>query len=130
MSQIDYVQWKRTTTVLKSQNKLDPVLLPNDYTEFKQYALETTVPNTKMTFHRLLTPNHQYVLDMDRISTSCPTFIVCRNTNTRPNRRLHTVSIPSTTKRLNKNDAPFKFCHPLSIYTIPLHLKRRFYTVC
>ena len=130
MSQNDYLQWKRTTTVLKLQNEMEPVLLPNDYTEFKQYALETTIPNTKMTFHRLLSPNHRYVLEMDRVATTCPTFIVCRNTNTRPNRKLHGVSIPWTTKRLNKVDVPLKFCSPLSIYTVPLHLKRRFYTNC
>lgn len=106
MSQSDYIQYKKTQQMLTNQSKLTPILYPTAYTMFEQYAIETTVPNTKLRHSRLIAPNTVSVLEMDKTLTTCPTFIVCKNTNTRPNRVLNTTSIPMPTYRLNKINTP------------------------
>jgi hypothetical protein len=117
MSQCDYIEFIRTGDIL-GINKLDHILTGQDYTTFERFALETTVPNIKNSFSRLMpqnTPTFQAifpntdpvrvdVFDMEKkVSTTCPTFKLCNNTNTRPNRVLNSVSLPKPTYRLNKN---------------------------
>jgi hypothetical protein len=107
MSQSDYIKYKKTQQVLNEQTKFPKVIGTSDYTNFEKYTIETTVPNIKLRYSRLIAPSTISVLDMDKnfINNSThtyPTFILCRNTNTRPNRVLNTVSKPSPTLRLNK----------------------------
>jgi hypothetical protein len=106
MSQSDYIQYKKTQQVLFDQKKLPQILEPNNYTTFEKYTVETTVPNTKLRHSRLIPTSTVSVLEMDRKTTNCPTFTMCKNTQTRPNRVLNTISKPEPTYRLNKINKP------------------------
>ena len=106
MSQSDYIQYKRTQAMLKEQTKLPKVLEQRVFTDAEQYQIETTIPNTKLRYSRLLPPNTQSVFGMERKMSSCPSFILCKDTDTRPNRVLNTESLPAPTFRLNKNYQP------------------------
>lgn len=98
MSQSDYIQLKRTTVVLKSNQtnqsqkakRLPPVLETGDYTDFESYNLETTVSNTKNTFSRLTLPSNKKIFNMEKNVANCTTFPLCINTNQRVNRVLNT----------------------------------------
>ena len=85
MSQSDYIKYKKTSQELKI-NKLPAVLEPDDYISYKEYALENSIKNTKLNYNQLQPPNKTIVLGMEKTVTNCPTFITCKNTNTRPNR--------------------------------------------
>lgn len=86
MSQSDYIRYKKTGTQLKI-NKLDPVLNNQDYLAYTDYNLENTITNTKINYNHLTLPNTQNVFNMERPNiANCPNFILCQNTNTRPNR--------------------------------------------
>lgn len=91
MSQSDYIQFKKTAQVLKAPTELRPVLDPSDYTDFKMYNLETTVTNTKNAFSRLVPSTNRYFFDIEKKVSTCPTFTLCTNTNTRGNRVLNTA---------------------------------------
>jgi hypothetical protein len=94
MSQSDYIKYKKTGNILKissieptANGELDPVLTPSNYVSFKNYTLENTIINTKSTYNLLTPSGEQIVFNMDRPSaSSCTQFILCNNTNTRPNR--------------------------------------------
>ena len=87
MSQSDYLKYKRVSTALKidGNDKL-PVFDSQNYVNYKQYALENTIDNTSVLYNRITPANRRVVFNMDKNATNCPTFIVCRNTNSRPNR--------------------------------------------
>jgi len=90
MSQSDYIKFKRISTKLAVDNKLvynkqPPVFAVGDYIDFKQYYLENTVMNTSPTYNYIVPTGHQIIFNMDKVVSSCPTFI-CSNTNRRPNR--------------------------------------------
>ena len=113
MSQSDYIKFIRTADILRNR-KLPSVLNENDYISYEQYALETTIINTKNSFSRLLPQNPQNInitpstnnvylntdptrvdiFDIEKKVSSCPTFIMCQNTNTRPNRVLNSPGLP------------------------------------
>jgi hypothetical protein len=82
MSQSDYIKYKRVATQLKI-DKLAPVLSNEQYTDFKQYSIENTITNTDTLLNELLTPNTNIIFNMQKNISSCPTFPVCINTNTR-----------------------------------------------
>ena len=91
MSQGDYIKFKKTALILKNNstkalNELPPVLTPELYTAFTTYNLETTVSNTKNTYNRLLPSGKKNFLDIEKNVSNCSTFILCKNTNNRPNR--------------------------------------------
>lgn len=85
MSQSDYIKFKNTSFQLKQQN-LAPVLSSNQYQSFVSYQLANTITNNKITYNKLIQPNKQIVFGMETKITNCPTFILCKNTNTRENR--------------------------------------------
>jgi hypothetical protein len=87
MSQSDYIKYKKTGVQLKTLSKQPSVLTPKTYTAYMNYNLENTIPNTKITYNRLIPANRQIVFGAERSVTSCPTFAVCGGTNTRANRR-------------------------------------------
>ena len=97
MSQSDYIKYKRTQTMLKEQMKMNKILNSQDYTNHETYSIETTVSNTKIRPSRLILPNTISVMEMEKRVTSCPTFILCKNTNTRPNRVLNSFKPPAAT---------------------------------
>jgi hypothetical protein len=87
MSQSDYIQFKKTSRQLKDLAKMPSVLWPSFYTQAVSYNFETTVPNTKVVYHQLVPPNRQIIFDMERAVTSCPTFLYCKDTHARVNRK-------------------------------------------
>lgn len=97
MSQSDYIQRKKIATKLSGItktpiNKSDfpNVLNSQEYTDFSQYQMLNTVVNTKITPNELVSPNHQIIFNMDVLnSNNCPSFVLCRNTNSRQNRKLN-----------------------------------------
>jgi hypothetical protein len=110
MSQSDYIKFIKTAEILQNR-KLRPILSQNAYISYEQYALETTIINTKNSFSRLLpqnstiTPstNNVYlntdptrvkIFDIEKKVSTCPTFIMCQNTNKRPNRVLNSPGLP------------------------------------
>jgi hypothetical protein len=96
MSSSDYTQFKKTGVILKNLVDEPYVLDDSEYTAFMNYNLENTVTNSKIVYNKLNQPNHQMVFNMDRMNTNCPTFALCRQTNTRPNRKniLRTQAAP------------------------------------
>ena len=88
MSQSDYLQFKKTSRLLKDQADFDPVFAPSDYIAGKDFNLETTILNTKQTNNILTHSSKQIVFGMERTTGgNCPTFILCTGTNSRANRR-------------------------------------------
>ena len=125
MSQSDYIRFKKTAQVLKAPTKLLPVLDHSDYTAFTTYNLETTITNTKNAFSRLLLPANKYFFDIEKKVSTCPTFTLCVNTNTRENRVLNKaqkiVFVNGTTTHYvpdkTYSSAPNKLYRSLKNYT-------------
>jgi hypothetical protein len=90
MSQSDYIKNKRVGTVLQQFNANpanDPAVLESqDYVNYKEYSLVNSVVNTKPIFSELTQTNYTVVFDMEKAVSTCPTFPICKNTNTRANR--------------------------------------------
>lgn len=100
MSQSDYIKFKKTALILKQNsttvlNDLPSVLTPELYTAFTTYNLETTVSNTKNSYNRLLPSGRKIFLDIEKNVSNCSPFILCKNTNTRPNRIQNTFQNPT-----------------------------------
>jgi hypothetical protein len=90
MSQSDYITYKRTQIEWKL-GKLPTVLDPSQYESFKDYALENTVINQKLSYSQLQPVNTQNIYNMVVPQTKynqCSPFLLCNNTNIRPNRIL------------------------------------------
>ena len=90
MSQSDYIRYKKVSNQLLEVNKLNAILDSQDYTQFKQYYLESNIPNTNITFNQLNLQGYTNVFDINKKIKYCPTnnFIMCNNTNIRDNRVL------------------------------------------
>lgn len=97
MSQSDYLKYKRVSNQLRIDNQIDagmtktnqlPVFTSQTLLNYKQYALNNTIVNTKKTLNRLTPTTRQRVYDMDKVVGGCPTFIVCKDTQDRNNRAL------------------------------------------
>jgi hypothetical protein len=89
MSQSDYLKYKRLSVELRvdsSYNKMPPVFESHKYLDYKQYVLENTIVNTKTIYNRITPSGEQIVFNMNKKSTNCPSFLVCSNTQKRPNR--------------------------------------------
>ena len=91
MSQSDYIKFKRAATKLSIDNKSTgnkeaPVFESGDYIEFKQFNLENTILDSSPTYNYIVPAGRQIVFNMDKVVSSCPAFVVCSQTNTRPNR--------------------------------------------
>lgn len=100
--QNNYIDYLRDSTILKQQNELNPVLNSSDYINFKNFTLVNTIPNTKIRFSELLLNNKKEIYGMDRNTTNCSNFPLCRNTNARVNRKLNSAQLPTPTFRMNK----------------------------
>jgi hypothetical protein len=87
MSQSDYIKYKKISTELKSLNKYPSVLQEDDYNLFKEYSLENTIQNTKLTFNQFQPPGFTIINGMEKKVTNCPNFPTCKDTNTRSNRK-------------------------------------------
>jgi len=104
MSQNNYIDFLRDTTILKEPTKnLRPILSSSEYIKFKGYSVEKDVENTKLSYSELLPSGTQKIFDIKRNVMHCPHIEMCLDTNTRPNRTLHTEQLPVPTQRFNKN---------------------------
>ena len=93
MSQSDYIKYKRVASILKMEavqtdhHELAPVLSGQEYTDYKQYDIETNVVNVLTLYNEsknLATQN--IIFGMTMTKEHCPVFKLCSDTNTRPNR--------------------------------------------
>jgi len=108
MSQSDYLALKKAQVILKNQ-KLPAVLPPTLYTSFASYNLETSVPNTKNIYSRLLPSGKTNIYKMEKSIVNCPTFAMCVNTNQRPNRVLNSKYNPDPVNKFPVNPKIHKF---------------------
>ena len=97
MSQGDYIKRKQVAQTLRAdggsvQNSQPAVFSAHDLLMYKQYQIINNDSNTILNYNLLTAPGKILVFDIERNVTNCPTFVVCRNTNTRPNRVLRTVA--------------------------------------
>jgi len=97
MSQGDYIKRKQVAQTLRADglhtpNRFPPVFSSQDLLKYQQYQIINNDSNTILNYNLLTSPGKIMVFDMERNVTNCPTFVVCRNTNTRPNRVLRTVA--------------------------------------
>ena len=90
MSQSDYLQRKKLGTELKTSNqtKFPNSIDSQNYTLYKQYTLENTVKNTSKLYNQLLQNGRIRVFNMEISTNTCPTYTICKNTQTRPYRKL------------------------------------------
>ena len=89
MSQSDYLKYKHVSTRLRVDNnttRQPPVFASNTLTQNQQYALLNSITNTKPRYNQLVLPGRQPVFNMEKVVGGCPTFPVCKDTNTRTNR--------------------------------------------
>lgn len=87
MSQSDYIKYKKTSIELTSLNKYPPVFQEDIYNSFKEYSLENTIQNTKLTFNQLQPPGKIIINNMEKTVSNCPQFPICKDTHTRSNRK-------------------------------------------
>lgn len=95
MSQSDYLKYKKTATVLKQQNEMPKVLNSQELSEYKMFSLENTITNTIMTRNTLILPGTVRIFGINKKVSNCPSFQVCSSTNTRTNRKLNSVDVPT-----------------------------------
>lgn len=105
MSQSDYIRYKKTSNKLSEVKKMDNILSSQDYIEFKQYTLESSIVNTLPTLNQIALPNQNRIFDIERKITSCPinNFKICNKTQNRPNRKLNAIDISGIVPKLNQH---------------------------
>lgn len=111
-TQSEYISHKKITFQLENQNKLPPVLGSNLYTLCKQYAI---------------------VNDNGVQTNSCPVFIMCRNTNTRPNRVLVTSSLfnfPVKFSKFKEGKICFNCCYNSQYNLYTTNNKNTLFSAC
>jgi hypothetical protein len=96
MSQSDYIKRKQVAQTLRADGLNAPISFPavfssQELLKYKQYQIVNNDSNTKIDYNLITPTGKKIVFDMERNVTNCPTFVVCRNTNTRPNRVLNPV---------------------------------------
>jgi hypothetical protein len=117
MSQSDFINYKKTSNELKNQTIQSSVYTTKEYINFKKYSLENTIQNKRIKYNQLLPTNNKLVFGMEKKTTNCPSFILCNNTNTRPNRKLlsgcqitPTPIRPLNEKQINKQITKLDIC--------------------
>jgi hypothetical protein len=93
MSQSDYIQLQRNATILRNQSDLESILTSEELTNFKSFAIKNTNVNTRPTYGQLLATGKQRIMNMEVSATNCSQFIVCKNTQLRPNRKVTMTDI-------------------------------------
>ena len=97
MSQGDYVKRKQVAQMLRADgfhtpNRLPAIFSSQDLLKYQQYQIINNDSNTKLNYNLITPTGKKIVFDMERNVANCPTFVVCKDTNTRPNRVLRTVA--------------------------------------
>lgn len=87
MSYSDYLNFKKTTQILKELDKFDSTLDSDIYTRFKSFNLQTTIVNNNAINNKLYLPNKpQIVFDIEKSTVNCPQFNLC-DSGSRVNRK-------------------------------------------
>ena len=88
MSQSDYIRYKKISNKLLEVKKLNSILDSQDYTDFKQYYLESNIENNKPLLNKLSISGQSVIFDMNLNIEDCPKtqFTMCKKTNNRANR--------------------------------------------
>jgi hypothetical protein len=95
MSQSDYIKYKKISYELKSLSKFPSTLETGDYTRFLEYSSENAYANPKPSYNLLTQNTNKIIFGMEKNTTNCPSsFTICKDTNSRVNRVLSTVSNP------------------------------------
>jgi len=97
MSQGDYIKRKQVAQTLRADglntpNRFPAVFSSQDLLKYQQYQVINNDSNTNINYNLITPAGKTIVFDIERNVANCPTFVVCRNTNTRPNRVLRTVA--------------------------------------
>jgi len=90
MSQSDYLKRKRLATTLHNDSTRMPIFDAQMLVDFKQFSLENTIVSDSNPLNRILPANKQLIFHIETGVSSCPPFIVCSGTQSRPNRVPHT----------------------------------------
>lgn len=96
MSQSDYIAHKKNANLLLPNNAshLGNVLSSQVYTGFKTFELPNTISDETITHNQLQDPTKQTIFGMEMdVSGNCPSYTLCKNTHTRPNRVLQMGNI-------------------------------------
>lgn len=104
-TQSEYILHKKMTFELQNQSKLPAVLDSRFYTLCKQYSIEKNFLKDEYAFDQSIPLTNQ---------DTCPVFITCMNTNTRPNRVLRTntmFSFPSKYVKQKVERKCFSCCY-------------------
>ena len=90
MSQSDYIRYKKLSNELLHVDKLNAVLNAQDYTNYKEYYLESNISNSKITFNYLNIPGNTTIFGMNKKITDCPRYKyrICKDTHLNDNRVL------------------------------------------
>ena len=87
MSYSDYLNFKKTTHILKELDQLESTLDSDMYTNFKSFNLQTTVVNDNVMCNRLSHLNKpQIVFGIEQSVVNCPQFDLC-DSSSRVNRK-------------------------------------------
>jgi hypothetical protein len=89
MSQSDYIRFKKMSVKMKNinnQQDFPQVVASQDYTNYLEYSQVNKCVNTKTTFNLLDDASKIFDVQMNHVTTGCPTFI-CPDSdgNYRPN---------------------------------------------
>jgi len=93
MSQSDYIKRKQVAHTLRidggaTNNNHPAVFSSHDLLKYKQYQIVNDDSNTNINYNLLTPANKKIIFDMERNVIGCPNFIICKDTNDRPNRVL------------------------------------------
>ena len=96
MSQSDYLKRKQTAQILRTDggvgvNNHHPAIFSSqELLKYKQYQIINDDSSTTINYNLIKPTDTKLVFDMERKVENCPTFIVCKDTDNRPNRVLNT----------------------------------------
>jgi hypothetical protein len=94
MSQGDYVKRKQVAHALRidggnTNNNQPAVFSSHELLQYKQYQIVNDDSSTTVNYNLIKPADTKLVFDMERKVANCPTFVVCKDTDTRPNRVAH-----------------------------------------
>ena len=97
MSQGDYIKRKQVAQTLRADglhtpNRFPAIFSSQDLLDYQQYQIVNNDSNTKINYNLITPTGKKIIFDIERNVANCPTFVVCKDTNTRPNRVLRTVA--------------------------------------
>jgi hypothetical protein len=86
MSQGDYLNFKKTSHILKELQTLPSTIDSNQYINFKSFNMLVTVANENELFNRITPVGKTIIFDAEKNVSGCSRFD-CTDTDTRTNRK-------------------------------------------